>query len=256
MGLAAPNLSKTPEKLAMKPLHLLVPALLAFAPALAPSVARAQDEESEDDRPSRSSDKPVREIVKGFYARANVGGAFFLGKLSGFVNPGTFSSLSVGQDFVDTESMSLAWEVGFSQGVHNGCYFEAQAQLACTGNKGGTVLSPFIQGDVRSYILGAGLEASFYPARRFGVGITAGGGVLFSPLLMIEEFYYTDVVQKSWGGQDGGFHEGPHPIVRAGPTFEYYTKLSHFSVGVDANVFYALGFDLGADVTGYMKYTF
>ncbi len=240
----------------MKSLKLLLPVLLVTAP-LTSSVAYAQDEEVEESasKRGRADDKPVREIVKGFYARANVGGAMFLGKFNGFVNPGTYSSLGVGQDFVDTESMSLAWEIAFSQGVHNGCYFEYQAQGACPGNAAGRA-SPYVQGDVRTYILGGGLEASFYPARRFGVGISAGGGVLFAPLLMVEEFYYTDVVQDSWNGVDGGFHEGPHPIVHAGPTFEYYTKLSHFSVGADANVFYAVGFDLGADFTGYMKYTF
>ena len=45
-------------------------------------------------------------------------------------------------------------------------------------------------------------------------------------------------------------------MVLGGPTFEYYTKLSHFSVGLDADVFYAFTFDLGASVTGYLKYTF
>lgn len=250
----------------MKSLNLLLSALLSLSPLLVPANAFAQDEEEElqDSRRGRADDKPVREIVKGFYARANVGGAMFLGKFNGFVNPGTFSALAVGQDFVDSEAMSLAWEIGFSQGVHNGCYFESQAQGLCSGNAAGRP-SPYVQGDVRTYILGAGLEASFYPARRFGVGLAAGGGVLFAPLLMVDDFYYTDVVQDSWKDciandpeNDGcnSFHDGPHPIVRAGPTFEYYTKLSHFSVGADANFFYALGFDFGADFTAYMKYTF
>lgn len=239
----------------MKSMNLLLPALLAMSPALS-SVAFAQDDElGGGDSKKARDEKPVREIVRGFYARANVGGAAFLGKLNGFVNAGTYSSLFVGQDFVDSESMSLAWELGFSQGVHNGCYYEYQAQGLCNGNAKGKA-SPYIQGDVRTYIVGGSIEASFYPARRFGVGVNAGGGVLFSPLLVEEEFYYSDIVQDSWGGVDGGFHDGPHPIVHAGPTLEYYTKLSHFSVGGDANFFYAIGFDFGADFTGYLKYTF
>ena len=69
------------------------------------------------------------------------------------------------------------------------------------------------------------------------------------------EPYYTDEVINLWQ-VDPGYHGTPHPIVMGGPTFEYYTKLSHFSVGIDADVFYAIGFDLGASVTGTLKYTF
>lgn len=229
--------------------RLLLPAMLLLAPTLSPSLALAQDEEDpsapKESARERAEDKPVREIVKGFYADAAVGGAMFLGQLSGTVSPGTFSALAVGQDFVDSEKLSLAWEVAFSQGVHNGLGFDYQYPNG-----------PYIEGDIRTYLATGGLEASFYPARRFGVGVKASGGVLFAPLLMVDEYYQTDVVTKAWHGNDGGFHNGPHPIVRAGPTFEYYTKLAHFSLGADANFFYALTFDFGADFTGYMKYTF
>lgn len=247
----------------MKTLKLLLPALLALGPAaLSNGAFAATDEDEMEGSDSGSSprtrgqDKPVREIVKGFYAHANVGGAFFLGDLNGFVSPGTYSSLGVGQDFVDSEKLSMAWDISFSQGVHNGCYFETQAQFGCTGNLKGKN-SPYIQGDVRTYSVGASLEASFYPTRRLGVGVNLGGGVMFAPLLMVEEYYLEDVVAGSWGlASAPTYHTAPHPIVQAGPTFEYYTKLSHFSVGLDANVSYALQFDLGANVTGYMKYTF
>ena len=37
---------------------------------------------------------------------------------------------------------------------------------------------------------------------------------------------------------------------------EYYTKLSHFSVGADIDVLYMLGLDLALNPTGYLKYTF
>lgn len=244
----------------MKTLKLLLPALLLTGPAaLSNSALAASDDEemgAEDSGRARGQDKPVREIVKGFYARANVGGAFFLGNLNGFVSPGTYSSLGLGQDFVDSEKMSLAWEIAFSQGVHNGCYFEDQAIGGCSGNLKGKA-SPYIQGDVRTYAVGASLEASVYPTRRLGVGLNLGGGVMFAPLLMVEQYYLEDVVRDSWGlAAPPAYHTGPHPQVQVGPTFEYYTKLSHFSVGFDANVTYALQFDLGANATGYMKYTF
>lgn len=247
----------------MKNLQLLLPALLLLGPGLVSGDAYAASDDEEEGGSSnegargRGADKPVREIVKGFYARASVGGAFFLGGLNGFVSPGTYSTLSLGQDFVDSEKLSLAWDLSFAQGVHNGCYFETQAQLGCSGNAGGTVESPYIQGDVRTYAGLATLEASFYPTRRVGIGLNIGGGVMFAPLLMDPDFYVADVVQDSWGLSEAPpFHTSPHPVVQAGPTVEYYTKLSHFSVGVDVNVSYALQFDLGANVTGYMKYTF
>ena len=134
----------------MKTLKLLLPALLLTGPAaLSNSALAASDDEemgAEDCGRARGQDKPVREIVKGFYARANVGGAFFLGNLNGFVSPGTYSSLGLGQDFVDSEKMSLAWEIAFSQGVHNGCYFEDQAIGGCSGNLKGKA-SPYIGPD-------------------------------------------------------------------------------------------------------------
>ena len=214
----------------MKTLKLLLPALLLTGPAaLSNSANAASDDEemgAEESGRTRGQDKPVREIVKGFYARANVGGAFFLGNLNGFVSPGTYSSLGLGQDFVDSEKMSLAWEIAFSQGVHNGCYFEDQKQRACSGNFDSsgqpTIKSPFIQGDVRTYAIGASLEASFYPTRRVGVGLNLGGGVMFAPLLMVEKYYLEDVVSGSWGlSASPAYHTGPHPQVQVGPTFEY-----------------------------------
>jgi len=41
-----------------------------------------------------------------------------------------------------------------------------------------------------------------------------------------------------------------------GLTFEYYTKLSHFSVGADIDAMYIVNFDLGISPTAYLKYSF
>jgi len=237
--------------------------LFVAAVALAPMDAAAQDDEFGDldggDKPAQAA-KPkkkaeVREIVKGTYAKSNVGGALYLGKFRGWLSPGSEITMSVGRDFINHERNSMAWEVGFSQGVHNGKQYELQIQEggACI-DAGGA--APCIQGDLRTYALTGVLEWSAYPNRRFGIGLRAGGGVMFSPLLMDADYYASDVVADSWGGVDPGYHHGPHPVGMGGPTFEYYTKLSHFSVGVDADVFYAVGFDLGANITGAIKYTF
>lgn len=249
----------------MKPTHLLAAALTLTSLSMSVD-AYAQDYEdldSEGEEGAKKKNKksrqarqlqtgPVREIVKGTYAKSNVGGALYLGQFSGVVNAGTSVGLAVGHDFVDQERLSMAAELSFFQGIHNGCYYEQQADGTCPNNPG--VVGPFIQGDLRTYTISAVYEVSFYPARRFGLGLRAGGGVLFSPLLM-DEGYFNDEVVQTWG-QNPGYHGVPHPAFMGGPTFEYYTKLSHFSVGLDADVFYALNFDLGTSVTGYLKYTF
>ena len=237
----------------MKPATVLLAAFSLFSPA-----AFAQDYDDLDsndssgrDRRTTEIDRDVREITKGTYAKANVGGAFYLGSFSQFVRAGTALGLSVGRDFVNQERTSMAWELLFAQGVHNGTNYEIQAAENCVATQN------CIQGDLRTYTFAGTVEWSTYPGRRFGIGIRGGAGLLLSPLLMEKASYQTDVVEGAWGlSEDFGYHDVPHPMVLGGPTFEYYTKLAHFSVGIDADVFYAIGFDLGASVAGNLKYTF
>jgi hypothetical protein len=102
-------------------------------------------------------------------------------------------------------------------------------------------------------------EFSFYPTRRFGIGLRAGGGVMFTPLLMGNgnpSGWVENVVAQTWGGTGTTVHSTPHPTILVGPTIEYYTKLSHFSIGADIDFVYAVGFEGGIMATGYMKYTF
>lgn len=236
---------------------MLVPALLA-PPAWAQDEDEGDDflEESDSDKgrkskPSRGrsfEEGTVREIVRGFYGKANVGAGMYLLDFSGAVNPGTFVALGVGQDFIDTEKMSLAWEVGLWQGLHNGADYVTQASAGCG------VGAPCTEGDLRAYSLVANIEYSAYPTRRIGIGGRLGAGVLYSPLLMNADAYQTDVI-PAYGG-DPGYHNSPKPLIMVGPTFEYYTKLAHFSVGADVDAFYGIGWDLGLNATGYLKYTF
>jgi hypothetical protein len=269
----------------MKATSLLLSCLLA-APALLglssfANTAQAQDEEEDDAGGGEAADGdydydldldgnkkkkktsrsgrdratgPVKEIVRGTYAKSNVGGAMYLGNFLGFVNPGISLGLSVGRDFVDKERMSMAGELLFFQGIHNGCNYEYQASAECPNKPG--VPGPLLQGDLRTYTLAGVWEISAYPSRRMGIGFRAGGGILLSPLLMNEQYYLDDVVAGEWGGAQPAYHTTPHPVVMGGPTFEYYTKLSHFSVGADVDAFYAINFDLGANFSAYLKYTF
>jgi hypothetical protein len=216
-------------------------------------VAQDEEEEEEEEEPGerRQSAGQIREVVRGFYLKANAGSALYLLQFSDWVKPGTFVSLAVGQDFVDNENQSMAWEVSLQQGLHNGEDYLTQASFGCMAAGGGAACT---QGDLRTYTLAANYEISFYPSRRVGIGARVGGGVMMSPLLVNAEAWQTDVLPEY--GLDPGHHSGVKPVVFGGPTLEYYTKLAHFSVGLDVDVTYTIGWDLGLNATGAFKYTF
>ncbi len=193
----------------------------------------------ERDAPAR-----VREITRGWYGKSNVGAALYFGNFQGYVKPGSYVSMVVGQDFVDNERSSMAWEVGIGQGLHNGMDIDSQAAYG----------GPLTQGDLRTYSLTGAYEFSMYPSRRVGVGIRAGAGVLISPLL-VEDGAWATVVSEQYG-VDAGYHGKPKPLFFGGPTIEYYTKLSHFSVGADVDITYGLGWAPGVNASGTIKYTF
>lgn len=245
--------------------------LLAAALTTSP-IAFAQDEESDDSESvdegdeegsskkkskKKSSSKKdgagkIREIVRGVYAKADVGGAGYLLNLKDSVQAGTLVGLGVGQDFVDNEKQSMAWEVDLLQGIHNGgpASLQTSPDIQCPGG-----LGICTEGDLRTYSLQASYEFSAYPTRRIGIGFRVGAGAMYSPLL-IEPQAYTDEIIPAMGGADPGFHDAVHPYGFGGPAFEYYTKLSHFSVGINVDAFYAVGWDLGVNGSGSLKYTF
>lgn len=229
--------------------------IIALTTLFAPTAALAQAyeeygaEEEMGEKP-KAQKRAVREIVKGLYAKANVGMGVYIGTYGGVLQPGTSVALAFGQDFYDQENMSMAWEVSFFQGINNGMDYEQQALSGCVET--GTC----IQGDLRTYTFVGLYEFSIYPTRRVGIGFRAGGGMTFTPLLMDSGEYETEVVGNTWGGNRPTVHDQAHPVVMGGPTVEYYTKLSHFSVGVDIDASYAVGFDLGLSATGTLKYTF
>ena len=227
---------------------------IAIASVL-PLQALAQDYDDYDDygedraeEAAPEHQKVVREVVKGFFAKANVGTTIYLGRFAvgGATKAGTTTTIGVGGDFLDQERFSMAWEFSFNQGIHNGMPYEFQAD-DCGAY-------PCHQGDLRTYSFIGAVEASTYPSRRIGIGARVGGGLLISPLLMTEEAYQRDVVTEF--GTDPGWHSGVKPVFLFGPTFEYYSKLSHFSVGIDTDVFFGINWDYGINATGYFKYTF
>ena len=194
-------------------------------------------------------ERDVREIERGLYSKANVGATIYLlNHPAPFTAPVNSIALSVGNDFMDRESLSMAWEVSFLQTVHNGASYDQQP--------GNLAVNSYFQGDTRGFGLLASYEVSKYATRRFGIGLKLTGGVMGMPVLMHKESFDTLVVAQSWGLTSSPNHRKVYIPVGGGPTLEYYTKLAHFSVGADIDVLYIVGWDLGVQPTGYMKYTF
>lgn len=222
--------------------------------------AGAADAQAADRAASKGDAKAkgtVREIEKGFFLKANLGTNAFIGAYGSAcgvavqgggscLRPVMSSSLSLGSEFVDKERLSVAWEVQLGQQLHNGPRENLQA---LPGNA-------LIQGDIHTFHAAGLLEASVYLSRRFGLGIRGGGGVMVVPLLMVDTFYNSEIVPQFATGAPAAVHNGPKPMFLGGPTIEYYTKLSHFSVGIDFDAMMVIGLDFGIGGSGYLKYTF
>ena len=220
---------------------------LTLALALGAPLAHAQDLDEDSSRKNRRDfdNEVVREVVRGVYLKAGAGSSQFIASYAGLIRPVVGMNIAVGQDFIDRERMSIAWEIDLMQSLHNGPKFEELSALPGV-----------VQGDIHTFGGIAFIEASAYVTRRFGLGIRAGGGVTMAPILMEPTAYENDVVIGQWGGLPGVAHSGPLPTFGGGPTIEYYTKLSHFSVGADIDVLYMLNLDLALTPAGYLKYTF
>ena len=233
-----------------------------------PAFAFAQDdfgegeEEAKRDRVGISDlerDTDIREIERGYYVRSSLGGAMYLLNVSQVLYPGMSSGVTFGQDFVDREKTSMAWEISFTTATHNGLQAYDQDQSVVTQatlyDEGLLPRNALTQGDSRTFNIIGSYEFSGYPGRRFGLGVRADAGIMLMPLLIPAE-YYDSVILPGWGETVSPNHRKVYPVFGLGPTFEYYTKLSHFSVGADAIITYAVGLDLGANFGGYLKYTF
>lgn len=221
-----------------------------------PLQAQGLDADPDEGKKSRRNkvkqvefERDVREIERGMYSKANVGATIYvLNHPAPFTAPVNSLALSVGNDFMDRESMSMAWEVSFLQTVHNGVAYDQQP--------GNLAPNSYFQGDTRGFALLGAYEISKYPTRRLGLGLKLAAGVMGMPVLMDSASFDTLVVAQSWGLTAAPNHRKVYIPVGGGPTMEYYTKLAHFSVGVDVDVMYVVGWDLGIQPTGYMKYTF
>jgi hypothetical protein len=242
----------------MQRLSLLLSLTVALA-SLAPVTASAVDIEDIDEEDGSKKKKKkdeavldsaeiIREIERGWYFKANAGVGDYIDRFGATLDLGSVIAVAVGNDFVDEPNRSMSYEFKFQQGVHNGMPYQEQPLRGVPPRSN-------IQGDTRTYALLASYRFAAFPSRRVGVGFQVGGGILFAPLL-IEKGEFESVVVPAWGGNRPTVHETPHFPVFAGPTLEYYTKLSHFSIGIEGDFAYVVGFDMGFSGTGFMKYTF
>jgi len=239
----------------MKKLLLLL--CLCAAPALLVPVdaqARRGDdddllEENSGRRGSRGKGVPTaREVVHGFYFKANYGALIWFGRVGAYASPGTAAAFEFGYDVVDQLGMTVTITGTFYQGINNGItYTEAVDNGIADGG-----VHP-VQGDFRSIGGLAGARIGFNPGkrkvRRWTIAVIAKGGVYFSPSLRYEG-----------DGDAGTLQTSPGGMIVPGVGFEHFTRLSHFSLGVDVQVPLVVGtpagFAAGIDITGFLKYTF
>ncbi len=200
---------------------------------------------------AHAKDDVVREVVHGGYLKASVGSTIFAGPRGsqGIVDPGTTLVISGGYDFYNASNFTVSGELSLYTSMHSGMDWQVQA---------GAITDPNLrtQGDI---LLVGGLamfQMNFFPTRRFGVGPRIGGGVNFAPLLIPEDEYLDKVIGGAYGGFGTPVHDGTLPTVGGGVNIEYFTKLSHFSLGATVDVLYIVGMDVGVFPAGYFKYTF
>jgi len=245
---------------------------------IVPAGAFAQDDPDEDDEPEDDDDdddddrepdidrersararsqtktrkRVVREVVKGAYAKMNIGPLIWFPPISSVTSTsGTQLDFSFGYDVLDRLNFTLTIEASFFQLITNGDGVSIDLGIA----------SP-IQGDFRVFGGIAGIRAgpNFGGKRvkRFALAVHAAGGVGYSPALV--DLESQNVLTRIAAGGFPYIMQGrPLGIVQAGLGLEYFTRLAHFSLGLDLDYDLILGgpwpaMGLGIDV--FLKYTF
>jgi hypothetical protein len=225
-------------------------------------VRPAQD----DERPRKKRKRPVREVVKGAYAKINIGPIFWFGDVkgdnvtrTGTSGSGTEMDFSFGYDIVDTLHFSLAVEGSFFQTITNGRGVSEELGPP----QGRLGLRSTIQGDFRVFgaivAVRAGPNLGGKRVKRLNISGHAGGGIGYSPPLVdMANREIDDRIRSEFGGILQG---RPLGLVQAGVGIEYYTKLAHFSLGVDIDFNVIIGggaplIAMGLATAIFVKYTF
>jgi hypothetical protein len=262
-------------------LRLMLLLLLAVPlVAVAPASAFAQDEddedypddedEDEDDpedededgefeeervRPSRSSSRKgkraAREVVKGAYAKVNMGLGISLPPFRSYTSStSTQVDFSFGVDVLDRLAFTLTIEGSFFNMISN-----ANGPIR---NADRTFTPSVVQGDYN--LIGGTAAVRFGPnfggkrVKRLHLAIQVGGGVGYSPKLVDDAsvLFQTNRLVLLQGGPVG--------LITPGIGLEYYTRLSHFSLGLDVDFNVVVGragvVPMWVTPTLFIKYTF
>jgi hypothetical protein len=218
------------------------------------------DAPKEEPRPQKKSRRKVREVVKGAYLKVNLGPHFWLPPISSVTSTsGTEVDFSFGYDVVDRLPFTLAVELSFVQLITNGQGLNDELTYQALLANG---IAPVIQGDFR--VIGGTAALRLGPnfggkkVKRASFMVQLGGGAGYSPALVkfddlnisgrIANNGYRYIMQGRVLG-----------IIAPGLGIEYYTKLSHFSVGLDVGSNIILGGPVPAISAGlevFVKYTF
>ena len=224
----------------------------------------SRDRAKERTRTKKKRKRATREVVKGLYAKINIGPLFWFGSIkgdnvshTGTSSTGTEMDFSLGYDIVDTLPFTLAVEASFFQVITNGTGVSEDLNRDRIG------LPSAIQGDFRIYgaivAVRAGPNLGGKRVKRLNISGHAGGGVGYSPPLIDMQ---SPTIAGRIASEYGGIMQGrPLGLIQGGVGVEYYTKLSHFSIGLDLdfNVIIGdaaplIGMGLATDI--FVKYTF
>lgn len=203
-------------------------AALALSPAGARAAADADSAAPAEDRPALK----FNEVERGFFFGAEGGGLFLFSPKASKTNGSTFTpgrtmGVSLGGDLGNYVALSL-----FVLGTHS----DTPAGFVSTG-------ATHMSGDFSSLILGA--TAKIYllqvpddnGVRRFLGYLRGGGGAaLIGPK---------------------GFYASNDVVILGGLGVEYFTRLRHFSLGIDADfVMGVTNLGAGLMISPNLRYTF
>ena len=204
--------------------------------------------------------RKAREVVKGAYLKMNVGPVFWLPPISLVTTTtGTELDFSFGYDVIDKLPFTLTVEASFVTLVTNGTGINDEAAFQALLAAG---IAPTIQGDFR--VFGGTVNLRLGPnfggrkTKRAHFCIQVGGGGAYSPPLIDLK---DPVVQNRANANGLGYvMQGRFlGLITPGLGIEYYTKLSHFSVGLDVDADIILGgpaVAIGIGTNFFAKYTF